>query len=140
VAAAAYDIQLEQGETWQPVWTWSWPTPTPGVPGAPFNFTGYSAHMQIRSTYYAGATLLDLHSNTGGIVLGGAAGTMQPKMNAAQSAALTSGPIPLSRMMNGRRVALLGSYDVKITDPSGNVSTLMGGDVWIAPQNTVGGA
>jgi hypothetical protein len=134
LAAAAYDIQLEQGETWQPVWTWGWPG------SGPFNFTGYSAHMQVRSTYYAGATLLDLHSNTGGIVLGGVAGTMQPVMSAAQSAALTSGPIPLSRTMNGRKVALLGTYDIKITDPSGVVSTLMGGNVWIAPQVTVGGA
>lgn len=133
MSAAPYDIQLEQGETWEPVWTWSWPG------GQLFNFAGYSAHMQIRSTYYAGATLVDLHSNAGGIILGGAAGTLQPKMSAAQSAALTSGPIPLSRVMNGRQVALLGTYDIKITDPSGNVSTLMGGNVWIAPQVTVGG-
>jgi hypothetical protein len=134
VAAAAYDIQLEQGETFSPVWTWNWPG------AGPFNFTGYSAHMQIRSTFYAGATLVDLHSNTGGIILGGVLGTMQPIITASASAALLSGQVPLSQILNGRSVYQLGVYDVKITDPSGSVLTLMGGNVWIAPQVTVGGA
>ena len=134
MAAAPYDIQLEQGETFNPVWTWSWP-------GAGlFNFTGYSAHMQIRSTYYAASAMVDLHSNTGGIVLGGAAGTMQPNLTAAASSALVSGPVALTKVINGRSVYLLGAYDIKITDPSGVVSTLMGGNVWIAPQVTVGGS
>lgn len=134
MTAAAYDIQLEQGETFNPVWTWSWPG------GGLFNFTGYTAHLQIRSTYYAGATLVDLHSNTGGIVLGGAGGTLQPVITAAASAALLSGQVPLSQILNGRSVYKLGAYDLKITDPSGGVSTLMGGNVWIAPQVTIGGA
>lgn len=133
MTAAAYDIQLEQGETWKPTWTWTWPG------GQPFNFAGYSAHMQIRSTYYAGAALVDLHSDAGGIVLGGTSGTMQAIISAAASSALMSGPVPLSRVINGRQVYLLGTYDIKITDPDGNVSTLMGGNVWIAPQVTVGG-
>ena len=134
MTAAAYDIQLEQGETWNPVLALAWPG------GGAFDLTGYQAHMQIRSTYYAGSTLLDLHSNTGGIVLGGAAGTLQPVMSAAQSAALTSGQVPLSQILNGRAVNKLGTYDIKLTDPSGNVSTIMGGTVWIAPQVTVGGS
>lgn len=134
MAAAAYDIQLEQGETFNPVWTWNWPG------GGLFNFTGYTAHMQIRSTYYASTTLVDLHSNTGGIILGGTAGTMQPILSASASAALISGPVALSQVLNGRSVYLLGAYDLKITDSGGNVTTLMGGNVWIAPQVTVGGA
>jgi len=133
MTAAAYDIQLEQGETWSPLLTLSWPS------GALLNFSGYSAHMQIRSTYYATTTLLDLHSNTGGILLGGAAGTLQPVMSAAQSAALLSGEVTVTQVMNGRRVTLLGVYDIKITDSLGNVSVLMGGNVWITPQVTVGG-
>jgi hypothetical protein len=134
MAAAPYDIQLEQGETFNPVWTWNWP-------GAGlFNFTGYSAHMQIRSTYYASTVLVDLHSSSGGIILGGAAGTTQPIITAAASAALISGPVALSQVLNGRSVYLLGAYDLKITDSGGNVSVLMGGNVWIAPQVTVGGS
>jgi hypothetical protein len=134
MTAANYDLQLEQGETWQPIWTLNWPG------SGLFNLTGYTAHMQIRSTYYAATPLLDLHSSTGGIVLGGAAGTLQPVITAAQSAALLAGEVPLTRVLNGRRVYLLGEYDVKITDPSGNVTALMGGNVWIAPQVTVGGS
>jgi hypothetical protein len=135
VTAAAYDIQLEQGETWTPVWTLNWPGN-----GTAFNLTGYTAHMQIRSSYSAGTTLLDLHSNTGGIVLGGVAGTLQPMITAALSAGLLSGPVPVSRILNGRGVYQLGVYDVKITDPSGDVSVIIGGTVWITPQVTVGGA
>ncbi len=134
MTAAAYDLQIEQGETYTPVWTLSWP----GGAG-PFDLAGYSAHMQIRSTFYATSTLLDLHSNTGGIVLGGAAGTLQPVMTSAQTAALSSGPVPISRTINGRGSTLLGAYDLKLTDPSGNVSVIMGGNVWLVPQVTVGG-
>lgn len=134
MTAAAYDIQLEQGETWSPVLALTWPG------GGVFPLTGYSAHMQIRSTFYATATLLDLHSNTGGIVINGAAGTLQPVMTAAQSAALLSGQVPLSQILNGRAVYKLGTYDIKLTDAGGDVSVLMGGTVWIAPQVTVGGS
>ncbi len=133
MTAAAYDLQLEQGESWSPVWTLTWPG------GGIYSLVGYSAHMQFRSTFYAGATLLDLHSNTGGLILGGAAGTIQPVVTAAQSAALLSGQVPLSNIVNGRSVYKLGTYDLKITDGAGNVYTIMGGTVWIAPQVTVGG-
>lgn len=135
MTAAAYDIQLEQGETWTPVWTLNWPGSS-----TVFNLTGYTAHMQIRSSYAAGTPLLDLHSSTGGIVLGGTAGTLQPIITAALSAGLLSGPAPVSRVLNGRGVYQLGVYDVKITDPVGDVSVIIGGTVWITPQVTVGGA
>jgi hypothetical protein len=133
MTAAAYDLQLEQGETWNPVLTLSWPG------GGLFNLTGYSAHFQIRSTYYATAPLVDLHSDQGTIGLGGTGGTVALYVSAALSATLLSGPVPLSQVLNGRSVYKLGAYDLKLTDPSGNVSTIMGGNVWIAPQVTVGG-
>lgn len=133
MTAAAYDIQLEQGETWDPVWTLSL------SPGTAFNLTGYTAHMQVRSTPSAPTALLDLHSNAGGIVLGGAAGTMQPIVSATQSAALLSGPVAASQVLNGRPVYQLGVFDVKIEDASGNVSVIIGGNVWITPQVTAGG-
>jgi hypothetical protein len=134
VTAAAYDIQLEQGETWNPVWTLT------VAGGVPLNLTGYQAHLQIRSTYYSTAVLVDLHSSTGGLKLGGAAGTVQPYLPATTSAALLSGQVPLSQTLNGRAVYKLGAYDLKLTDQSGNVTTIMGGNAWIAPQVTVGGA
>lgn len=134
MTAAAYDIQLEQGEDWSPVWTLTLAN------GATFNLTGYSAHLQIRSTFYAVTTLADLHSSSGGLILGGAAGTIQPVLTAAASAALSSGQVALPVILNGRSVFKLGAYDLKITDPSGKVSTIMGGNVWLAPQVTVGGS
>ena len=134
MTAAAYDIQLEQGEDWSPVWTMTWSN------GAPFNLTGYSAHLQIRTTFYAATPLLDLHSSNGGLILGGSAGTVQPVMSAAQSAALSSGQVALPLILNGRQVFKLGVYDLKVTDTGGKVSTLMGGNVYLAPQVTVGGS
>jgi hypothetical protein len=134
VTAAAYDLQIEQGETWEPVWSLTWS----GTQSA-FNLTGYSAHLSIRSTYSAATPILDLHSDTGGILLGGTAGTIQPLITSALSASLLSGPVPTTRMLNERPVYLLGVYDLKIIDPSGNVSVVMGGNVWITPQVTIGG-
>jgi hypothetical protein len=133
MTAAAYDIQLEQGEDWKPVWSLL-------SGGQPYNLTGFSAHMQIRSTFYAGTALVDLHSNTGGIVLGGTAGTVQPILTAAASAALSSGQVALPYVLNGRAVFKLGTYDLKITDGGGQVTTLVGGNVWMSPQVTVGGS
>lgn len=133
MTAAAYDIQLEQGEDWSPVWSLNLSG------GGAFNLTGYSAHLQIRTTFYATTTLVDLHSSSGGILLGGAAGTVQPVLTAAASAALTSGQVALPNLLNGRPVFKLGTYDLKLTDASGKVSTVMGGNVWMTPQTTVGG-
>lgn len=135
MTAAVYDIQIEQGETFAPVWEMLWPGTL-----QPFNFSGYSAHMQIRSSYYATGILADLHSNQGTIILGGVAGTLQPVLSASATAALSSGPVPISRTINGRPSYQLGQYDIKITDPNGNVSVIMGGNVWLVPQVTVGGS
>lgn len=134
MTAAAYDIQLEQGEDWQPTWQLNYSN------GAPLNLAGYSAHMQFRSTFYALSVLANFESSAGTLVMGGALGTIQPILTAAASAALNSGQIALPIILNGRPVFKLGTYDLKITDPSGLVHTLMGGNVWMAPQVTVGGS
>jgi hypothetical protein len=133
MTAAAYDLQLEQGETWNPTLALTWPG------GGAFNLTGYQAHLQIRSSYSASSVLADFDTHVGGIVLYGATGQIGIYMSPNQSAQLLSGPVPLSQVINGRPVYKLGVYDLKLTDPSGNVSTIMGGNVWIAPQATVGG-
>jgi hypothetical protein len=133
VTAAAYDIQLEQGETWNPVWTLT------VAGGLPMNLVGYSAHLQVRTAYYSTAVLVDLHSNTGGLILGGAGGTVQPNLPASVSAGLLAGQVALSQTIKGRQVYKLGVYDLKLTDPGGAITTVMGGNVWIAPAITVGG-
>lgn len=132
MTAAAFDIQLEQGEDWQPVWSLL-------SGGLPFNLTGYSAHLQMRQTFYAASAFVDLHSNTGGILLGGTLGTVQPILPSSVSATLSSGQVALPYVLNGRSVFKLGTYDLKLTDTGGKVSTVMGGNVWMAPMVTVGG-
>ena len=135
MSAAAYDIVLEQGEDWAPIWTLNY-----SGTGSPIDLTGFSAHLQMRSTFYATSILAEFKSSNGSIVLGGAAGTVQPIMSAAQSTALSSGQVALTNTINGRQVFKLGTYDLKITDAGGKVSTVMGGNVWMAPQVTVGGS
>lgn len=69
MAAGVYDITIEQGATFQMNLTWKDST------GTPVNLTGYSARMQVRTTYEAEDTLVSLVSPTD-ITLGGALGTI----------------------------------------------------------------
>lgn len=56
--------------------------------GDPIDLTGASARLQARRDISDTLTTLDLNSATGGIVLGGIAGTVQLVVNGATTAAL----------------------------------------------------
>ena len=70
MTAGLYDIIIEQGATFQMSLTWNDNT------GSPINLSGYSARMQVRTSYEAEETLVSLTSLGGDIVLGGALGTI----------------------------------------------------------------
>lgn len=70
MSAGIYDITIEQGATFTLSLTWKDST------GNPVNLTGYSARMQVRTSYEAEDTLVSLTSSGGDIVLGGALGTI----------------------------------------------------------------
>lgn len=70
MSAGVYDITIEQGATFQMDLTWKDNT------GNPINLSGYSARMQIRTSYDAEDTLVSLTSGGGDITLGGALGTI----------------------------------------------------------------
>ena len=70
MTAGIYDITIEQGATFQMSLTWNDNT------GSPINLSGYSARMQVRTSYEAEETLVSLTSLGGDIVLGGALGTI----------------------------------------------------------------
>jgi hypothetical protein len=82
MTAGIYDITIEQGATFQMSLTWKDST------GSPVNLTGYSARMQVRSSYESEDTLVSLTSTGGDIVLGGALGTI-----AVTIAATVTGPL-----------------------------------------------
>lgn len=77
MAAGLYDITIEQGATFQMSLTWKDST------GAPVNITGYTARMQVRGNYESEDTLVSLTSSGGGIVLGGALGTIAITISAS---------------------------------------------------------
>lgn len=83
--AGKYDILIEQGATFQEVYTLR------DVNKALINLTGYTGEMQIRETVDSTSTLA---SSTGTsptitVTLGGAAGTITVSMTSAATAALS---------------------------------------------------
>ena len=115
MAAAKYDIILEEGATFQLTLTWKDSADTP------VNLTGYSAAMQVRRYITADTALLDVSSVGGEITLGGAAGTIEVVIPAAETADLT-----------GEQAV----YDLEVTDGSGIVTRLLYGDCEIRREVT----
>jgi len=104
--AAQYNIVIDQGATIDRVWTWYQADQV-----TPVNLTGFSAHMQVRDR--AGGTLLADFSTAGGqITLGGIAGTITLTVPASATAAYGFDS---------------GTYDLRMTDGAGNVTTLLAG-------------
>lgn len=89
--------------------------------GTPFDLTGYTARMQVRATIAAASALIDLTSPSGGIVLGGTAGTIAITITAAQTAALTISS---------------GFYDLELIDAGGAVRRLLSGVVTVSKEVT----
>ncbi len=87
------EVELYQGDTWRPplFTAQSNNGATPPVI-APINFTGCTAAMMIRKTYVPGPVaplaLVTLTTENGGITLGGALGTIDLYVSAAQTLSL----------------------------------------------------
>jgi hypothetical protein len=116
-----WDLFVSEGCDWSV--TLAWQT---GSPLAPVDLTGYSAHMQIRSSFADndGTIYADLSSAAGGITLGGTAGTITLSMSNAVTSALSFG---------GAEAA---AYDLKLTSPSGQVTRLLQGAAILSPEVT----
>lgn len=85
------------------------------------NLTGYTARMQIRANKRATTALLDMTTENGRIVLGGAAGTMQLILSATETAAF---------------IWTKGVYDLELIAPGGNVTRLFQGAIVIDTEVT----
>ena len=103
MAAGVYDITVEQGVTFVLPITWK------DSSGTPVNLSGYSARMQIREEYDSQETLVSLTSPSGGIVLGGALGTIVVTIAASvtQTLRLSSGVYDLEVEIGGVVTRLL---------------------------------
>lgn len=116
MAAFKKNLKIDQGATFSDTVTWK-----AGTPAAAVNLTGCTARLQMRASLTNPTVLVELTSVLGGIVLGGTAGTVQIKMTAAATAALT-----WTRAV----------YDLEIIYADATVRRLLAGDVTVSPEVT----
>ncbi len=82
--ATKYNLKVEQGTTYgSPVITWK------DGAGEPMDLTGYTARMHVRGKIADTTTLLELTTENGRIILGGALGTVRLHLTATDTAAIT---------------------------------------------------
>lgn len=113
MAAAKYNLYVEQGTTFSKTITWK------DSVGNPIDLTGYSAELQIRASVESTTTFLSLTS-TAGITLQ-PAGLISILITPAQT-----------RTINARK----GIYDLELTAPGGTVRRLLEGKVTFSPEVT----
>lgn len=81
MTAGRYDFTIYNGADWTQVWT------VKDSSGTAVNLTGYSSSLVIKERPESSSTLLTL-TESAGITLGGAAGTITPVLTDTQVAAL----------------------------------------------------
>lgn len=78
-----YNMMCPQGSTFNQVLTYS-------VDDVLVNLTGYSARMQVKEKHSSTVKQLDLTTSNGGIVLGGALGTITINASSTQTSAISA--------------------------------------------------
>lgn len=114
-AVASHDLVIPQGSSWTQVLNWK-----TGSPAAFVNTTGFSARMQLRTSYSAASATLELTTANGRISLTNA-GVITLSLSATETAALAA----------GRYV-----YDLELVSSGGLVTRLLEGIVTITPEVT----
>lgn len=109
-----YQISIDQGATYSLALTYK------DSNGTAINLTGYTAAMQIRTSYDSSTTVVSLTSSSG-IVITAATGLLTITITSIQTAALTPGTYV---------------YDLEITSGSGVVSRLIQGSVMVSAEVT----
>lgn len=105
-----YKIEARQGQTYDQTFTWQ-------VNDAAVNVTGFTAAMQVRSSWDSDDVVL----NAGGfITLGGTLGTVRVNIPAGTIAAITPGRY---------------QYDLELAN-GGTVTTLLAGVFQVSPEIT----
>jgi len=115
MTAAIYNATIDQGATYELQVIYK------NEAGTPINLTGYTAALQVRQNYYDTTALLTLTSPSGGIVINGAAGTIDITMSATQTGSLDEG---------------FYVYDLEISSSGGNVIRLIQGQFTVSPEVT----
>ena len=129
----SYSFTIKQGANFSLSMTWL------DDSGNPMNLTGYSMALSIaRGVGLTPLLTVSSAASTGSrIVLGGTAGTIDIEFDDADTALLFSSGLPPLPTLTNYPVFKLGLYDLKYTDPSGNVGYLLEGIVSLDPRTTV---
>lgn len=110
--AGIYNIVCEQGTTFTRVITLEYPDADDPTIFLPWDFTNYTARMQIRRTIESGTVMIELTTENGGLTFTNPAqGELTVEMTAVQTAGLSSS----------------GVYDLEIISTGGEVSRLIQG-------------
>lgn len=116
MAAFKVPLKIDQGTDFSKPVTWK-----AGTPPVPVDLTGCTARTHIRASLESPAVLLNLTTENGGIVLGGAAGTIEHVITRTQTEGVAW------------RDAV---YDTKLTYPNGKTRRIMHGSVSLSPGVT----
>ena len=109
-----YQISIDQGATYSLALTYK------DSNGTAINLTGYTAAMQIRTSYESSSTVISLTSSSG-IVITAATGLLTINITSTQTAALTPGTYV---------------YDLEITSGANVVTRLIQGSVMVSAEVT----
>lgn len=115
MAAAYYDILIEQGATFRKTFVWK------DSNEDPVDITGYSARMQIRRKLTSTTAEHSATTENDGITLGQTAGTIAVEIPAEDTAAFEF---------------TKGVYDLELVDPQGVVTRLVQGGVEVSKEVT----
>lgn len=105
-------LLINQGATLRESWVWS-----AGDPAIPVNLIGCTARMQIRLNNKATTVMANLTTENGGIILGGATGSVTLLINAVATDKFSWET---------------GVYDVEVAFPDGIVTRLTEGTVTVS--------
>jgi hypothetical protein len=117
MSAGIHNIKIEQGATFSQTFTWK-------ISGNPVDLTGYTARMKVRDTTRRASAvneMISLTSPSGGIVLGGAAGTIAVTISASATAAVVAGKY---------------AYDLELAAPNATVTRLLKGNFTVLSEVT----
>jgi hypothetical protein len=117
MAAATYNIKIEQGATFKLYILWK-----AKETDVPIDLTGFEARMQVRRNYASAEPWMTLTSVDGEIVLGGVDGTVEVTGSAAKTALVPNRD---------------GVYDIELYRPiDGFVRRLLQGEAIVSPEVT----
>ena len=95
------------------------------------NLSGYTARMQIRTSYGAGSATESLTTSNGEITITAAEGNV-----ALELAATRTANIPVDLNSDGKPPKRVYVYDLELVDGNGKVSKLLYGDVNVYAEVT----